>query len=86
MGEFTGISWCDHTFNYVWGCSEITAECDECYAREWAIRMGFPYAWKGEYRLLSDSYWNEPLKWNRKAIAADVRRRVFTSSMATCSI
>lgn len=82
MGEFTGISWCDHTFNYVWGCSEITEECNFCYAREQAKRFGFPDLWSGAYRIMSDNYWNDPLRWARKAHEAGKRHRVFTSSMA----
>lgn len=82
MGEVTGIAWCHHTFNYVWGCSEITEECDNCYAREQAKRFGFPDLWSGQYRTLTDVYWKEPLRWNRAAELAGERRRVFTSSMA----
>jgi protein gp37 len=33
-------------------------------------------------RELSDSYWREPLKWNRRADRAGVRYRVFCASMA----
>jgi hypothetical protein len=32
-------------------------------------------------RFFGDAHWREPLKWNRKAEAAGVRRRVFCMSM-----
>ena len=82
MSEKTNIAWCDHTFNAWWGCEEVTAECDNCYARVDANRRGFPNAWKGEYRTLSPEYWLQPLKWDRWAEAAEARKRVFTNSMA----
>lgn len=39
MGEFTGITWADHTSNWWWGCDEVTNACDNCYAREWAWKQ-----------------------------------------------
>lgn len=83
MGEATGISWCHHTFNPWWGCVEVTAACDFCYARVWAHRMGFD-VWGADAsrRFFGEAHWNEPLKWNRAAAKAGERRRVFCASMA----
>lgn len=39
--ENSGIEWTDHTANTHWGCDEVRPECDECYARKWAERMGW---------------------------------------------
>lgn len=83
MGEQTGISWCDHTFNLVWGCVQISPACANCYAKALAERMGFDVWGKDKpRRILSDSYWREPLKWNRMAELSGRRKRVFCSSMA----
>lgn len=83
MGEFTAIKWTDHTFNIVWGCVQISPACKFCYAKRWAERLGFDI-WGADKprRLLSNSYWRAPLKWNAIAAALGVRRRVFCSSMA----
>ena len=32
MGEVTGISWTDHTFNPWIGCAKVSPACDGCYA------------------------------------------------------
>jgi protein gp37 len=81
MGEKTGISWCDHTFNPWWGCTRISAGCDNCYADAQAQRFGFQ-CWDGRpRRFFGDRHWAEPLKWNEAAALAGVRRRVFAGSM-----
>lgn len=83
MGEITGISWCHHTFNCWWGCVEVSAACDSCYARTWAKRMG-EEVWGADTsrRFFGEAHWNEPLKWDRAAAKAGERRRVFCASMA----
>lgn len=78
MGERTGIDWTDHTFNPWWGCTKIEgpngtgSACDNCYAERGAKRRGH-HVWGKDAprRLLSDSYWGEPLKWERKAAAGE---------------
>lgn len=82
MGEITGIAWCDHTFNPWWGCVERSEGCDNCYAREMANRFA-PGLWGKDAgrRFFGDKHWNEPLRWDRKATLAGVRRRVFSGSM-----
>lgn len=83
MGENSKIEWCHHSFNIVWGCTKVSPACTNCYAEAWAKRMGFD-VWgpNAERRLLSESYWKQPLKWNRQAEAEGQRKRVFCSSMA----
>ncbi len=83
MGETTGISWADSTFNIVWGCLEVSPACDHCYARSVAERWGFDIWGKDKpRRQMSEHYWNDPIRWNRAAEKSGVRRRVFCSSMA----
>lgn len=84
MSENSAISWTDHTFNIVWGCVEVSPACDHCYAREFSQRLGRAMWGADTPRyILSDHYWNEPGRWNRKALQAFGRpARVFCSSMA----
>lgn len=84
MGETTGISWCDCTFNPWWGCSRVSPACVNCYADRDAIRRGYPGLWRrrGERRMMADSTWRNPIKWNRQAQRAGRMLRVFCASMA----
>lgn len=84
MGETTGISWADHTFNPVIGCTKVGPGCDNCYAeRDMAVRRKVVEWGPGAQRkVTSDHNWLEPVKWNKKAIAAGERRRVFCASLA----
>ena len=77
MGEKTGISWTDSTFNPWWGCTKIAPGCDNCYAQVLDHRTGGDF-WDTSPRSMSQLNWNKPLKWNR-----DVTRRhlVFCGSM-----
>jgi protein gp37 len=74
MGETTGISWTDHTFNPWWGCMKVSPGCTNCYAEAFAKRTGND-VWgpTAEYRTFGAKHWNEPLKW---------KGRVFCASMA----
>lgn len=83
MSEKTGISWTDHTFNPWWGCVKISPACDHCYAATFAARVG-QSVWGAEAdrRFFGDAHWQEPVRWNRAAAKAGVRRRVFCASMA----
>lgn len=82
MGKETGIEWTDHTFNPWWGCVKVSAACTHCYAETLAARWAFKWGAAAAPRAFGDKHWNEPLAWNRKAIADGVRRRVFCASMA----
>lgn len=83
MSERTGIAWCDHTFNSVWGCTKVSAGCKNCYAEmlseRWGRKLWGPNA---ERRTFGNKHWNEPIAWNAAASKAGVRRRVFCSSMS----
>lgn len=82
MGEETAISWCDHTKNLWWGCWKIADECANCYADATAARHA-PGHWgrTAPRKFFDDKNLNELLKWNRKANADGVRRKVFVGSM-----
>jgi protein gp37 len=84
VSEHTGISWTDHTFNPWWGCTKVSEACARCYAERDAKRFRPEETLWGPgstRQLSSEAVWNEPRRWNRKALAG-VRRRVFCASMA----
>lgn len=84
MAVDTAIQWCDHTFNPWWGCARVSPACVHCYADTTATRYGHGGLWRkhGERRFFGEKHWAEPLKWDRDAAEAGVRRRVFCASMS----
>lgn len=85
MAETTGISWAQSTFNIVWGCTEVPHDpcCTHCYAREFSKRLGKDLWGANKPRQqMGEHYWNDPLRWDRKAAKEGRRHRVFCSSMA----
>lgn len=83
MGEATKIQWTDHTFNAWWGCTKVSAGCDNCYAEAFDKRLGGKHWGAGiERKVFKDKHWAEPLRWNATALKAGKRARVFCSSMA----
>lgn len=85
MGENSKIEWTRYTFNPWIGCQKVSPGCDHCYAesqnefRKWNAAGWGPHAPR---KRTSGAYWQQPLKWNREAEAAGVRRRVFCASLA----
>lgn len=83
MGEATGISWTQATFNPWWGCTKVSPGCDHCYAEAFDKRVGGAHWGKGEpRRVFGEKHWSEPLKWNKKAEADGVILKTFCASMA----
>ncbi len=83
MGANSTIEWTTHTFNPWWGCLKVSEACKHCYAESWARRVGQDvWGLSADRRYFGDAHWNEPLKWNRAAVNAPVRPRVFCASMA----
>lgn len=81
--ENSKISWTHHTFNPWWGCDKISAACRSCYAETFAKRLGKSLWGPTKDRpVASDSYWRQPLAWNKKAAESGQRARVFCASMA----
>ena len=85
MGAETGIQWCDHTFNPWRGCTKVSPGCAQCYAETMSHRnpsvLG-EWGPNGKRVVAADSYWRQPIKWNRAAMDADEQRRVFCASLA----
>jgi protein gp37 len=85
MGEITGISWCDHTFNPWIGCTKISDGCRSCYAESENKRFQWnPAGWgPGVARKrTSIENWKNPMKWAKKAHSEGITKRVFCASLA----
>jgi protein gp37 len=87
MGETTGISWTDSTFNPWIGCTKVGPGCDNCYAEAQDKRFGGAHWGVGaERKRTTPVYWKNLRKWNAKApafIAEHGRKqRVFIASQA----
>jgi protein gp37 len=85
MGENSKIEWTHHTFNPWRGCTKVSPGCAHCYAETLSHRNPATLGvWgdKGTRVVAAESYWRQPLKWDREARAAGERRRVFCASLA----
>lgn len=83
MGFNSNIEWTTHTFNPWWGCTKVSDGCKFCYAEALSKRYGQDVWGPGKKRrVMSDSHWQTPLKWNADAARHGVRHRVFCASMA----
>jgi protein gp37 len=84
MGKVTKIEWCHHTFNPWWGCTQVSPLCDHCYAMSLDARWFKRMHWgpRAPRRYFADSYWGQPLRWDRLAAVHARRHRVFCASMA----
>lgn len=83
MAENSKIEWTDHTFNPWLGCMKVSPGCDHCYAEGWAKRSGLVKWGPGTTRRrTSIANWGKPIRWDKEAAAAGVRRRVFCASLA----
>ncbi|PBB96691.1 DUF5131 family protein [Mesorhizobium sp. WSM3862] len=88
MGEITAISWADHTFNPWIGCMKVSPACDGCYAealmdtRYGRVEWGAPGAGPGTRARTSAGNWQQPVRWNKAALAKGSRPFVFCSSLA----
>ena len=82
MGENSGISWCDNTFNPWIGCRKIAPACDHCYAARDNDRFHWVPEWGDARKRTSAANWEKPLAWNRKAQQTGYRPKVFVASLA----
>ncbi len=95
MGAGTKIQWTatmlpdgsvlpGYTFNPWIGCAKVSPGCANCYAAvSTPVRVNGIEWGRGKPRQkTSESYWRQPLAWNRAAEKARVRRKVFCASLA----
>ena len=74
----------DHTFNSWHGCTVLTVECINCFAKDEDKRCGAKQSHWGDgipRRTFGDKHWAEPLAWDRAARAAGKIETVFSGSM-----
>jgi protein gp37 len=85
MAKNSNIEWTDNTFNPWIGCTKVSEACDDCYAERDDLRWHWtPQGWgfgKPRHRTSAET-WKLPLKWEREAVAAGHRYRVFCASLA----
>ena len=84
MGANSNIEWTDHTFNPWRGCTKVSQGCKNCYAETLSKRFDNVHGiWgpKGTRPIAAESYWTQPLRWNKKAEQEGIRRRVFCGSL-----
>lgn len=85
MGAVSKIAWTTSTFNPWIGCARVSPGCEHCYAetQDNVHRYGGQANWgaRAPRYGVKESYWNGPAKWERAAVAAGERRRVFCGSM-----
>jgi protein gp37 len=88
MGDTTGISWTDKTFNPRIGCARVSLGCVNCYADDQSSRFGnfgeSSPLWRrhGPRHVTSGAYWRKPLAWDRQAAAQGRQHKVFCASLA----
>jgi protein gp37 len=85
VAENSGIQWTDATFNMWRGCARVSPGCEHCYAETLSKRnpkqLGV-WGVNGTRVVASEHYWNDPIRWNRKAEKEDRRLKVFCASLA----
>jgi hypothetical protein len=78
MADASAIEWTDSTWNPVTGCTQVTAGCDNCYAKRfserWRGTLGHPFE-NGFDLTLRPERLKQPLNWRRP-------RLVFVNSMS----
>ncbi len=84
MAETTKIEWTDCTFNPWIGCTKVHEGCRHCYAEADMDHRRGRARWgpQGTRSVTSESYWKQPLAWNRKAEKEGRRLKVFCASLA----
>lgn len=82
MAENTKIEWAHHTANFWIGCTEVSAECDHCYARVLAGRYGWAEWGNDKPRHQTKLTIGKLRSWDKKAKAAGERHRVFVNSLS----
>ncbi|MGD0158367.1 MAG: phage Gp37/Gp68 family protein [Terracidiphilus sp.] len=79
------INWTTHTFNCWEGCTKVSPGCTHCFGKKRDDRqMVEPVSHWGPgapRRIMSDSYWKQPLAWDREAANGGTRPRVFCGSL-----
>lgn len=81
MAENSKIEWTHHTVNPWWGCTEVHAGCDNCYARVLSNRWGKDLWGTDKPRMETKNWMNDLKKYQKKAAEVGETHRVFIGSM-----
>lgn len=81
MAQDSKIEWTKHTANLWWGCTEVHAGCDNCYAKALSNRYGSKLWGNDVPRREVKSVWKDLNKYQKLAAAAGETHRVFVGSM-----
>jgi len=78
------IEWTNHTFNPWIGCQKVSPGCDRCYAKTLMDDRYGRVHWgpHSERKRTSEGNWKLPLRWQKQAVTAGVRPKVFCASLA----
>lgn len=84
MAENSRIEWTHHTYNPWEGCQKVGPGCDNCYAEARDLRFTGGAHWGpgALRRRTGKANRHKPIFWNRKAMNAGERHRVFCASLA----
>lgn len=76
----TGISWAAYTWNFLRGCTKVSAGCKNCYAEELALRYGWSLnSWTVQHAAENFNYYPSKLDDPRKVKSG---ARIFVNSMS----
>lgn len=81
MTTDSSIGWTHDTRNFWWGCTEVHAGCDHCYAMAWDKRMGGNHWGARGVRRAIKEVWDGLAKSQKLAEKEGTTRRVFVGSM-----
>lgn len=81
MATNSEIGWTHDTRNFWWGCTEVHAGCDNCYAKVWDKRMGGNHWGARGVRRAIKEVWDGLAKSQKLAEKEGINRRVFVGSM-----
>ena len=84
MGIETAIAWTKSTFNPWQGCTKVGPGRDNCYAAaaDQRFHKGIHWGTGAPRKTMSESTWNNPLRWNRDAAKTGEFWPVFCASHA----
>jgi protein gp37 len=84
MADTTGIAWADATLNLWKGCTQLTAACDNCYAKTWGARFGIEWNTTPIRTVFSTR--NKLFRYQRQAAAFQAEHghpmRIFINSLS----
>jgi len=82
VGENTKVEYVRHSFSPWWGCARKSPGCVNCFADDRARRWGHDlWHLHGPRRIVSETQWRAPRRWNEQARHSGQRDRVLCGTM-----